>query len=194
MISKYFLRFIRFGIPFYQSSEELGISGSRDTVARFERYGLVDVLEEDMVVLDIGCNIGFFSMYTSRFVKHVDAFDNKWGNVFSGWIARRALGLKNVRLFRSSVERFVASRQYDVVFSFAIHHWISLSFREYAQRLVSFVKPGGYLVFESHDLAKLDEDFSEKVALLEELGFVVVKRVDMRADGNRECVILRFEA
>ena len=143
MITKTFLRLIRFGVPFYQSLDELGISGTRDTSKRFSKYGLKSILKDEHSVLDIGCNTGFFSIMTSGFVKSVDAFDNKFGNVLTGQIAMFSLGVKNVRLFRSSIEEFSTSNVYNIVYSFAVHHWISLSFKEYAQKLSGLDKPGG---------------------------------------------------
>ena len=61
---------------FYQSYEPLGIKGMRPSATRFKKYQLSKYLSKSDIVLDIGCNCGFFSHYIAQFVHSVEGFDN----------------------------------------------------------------------------------------------------------------------
>lgn len=185
------MKLLRLNTPFYQSLEELNIAGKRNTFERFERYGLPKLLKPEHEVLDIGCNTGFFSITTARYVKHVDGIDNKRINILTGKLAKRRLNVDNVLLRRSTFEKFTTNKQYDVVYSFAVHHWVNLSVKEYAKRVRSLMKPKALLVLESHDLSNLDKHFEQVVRKFSEAGFTEKNRIDNKKDGNRVCVILR---
>jgi len=178
-------------IPFYQSLEELGLTGYRNTLERFEKYGLKSLLKPDYQVLDIGCNTGFFSITVSHYVKHVDALDNKKLNILQGRIARKRLNIKNIRFFHTGYEKFRSNKKYDVVLSFAVHHWVGLSLHDYAKKIHSMMKKGGILYFESHDLSSLDSHFDRKLDIVKSAGFSVVRTIDMKDDGNRVCAVLK---
>lgn len=83
------MKLLNFNIKFYQSPEELGIEGQRNTLSRFEKYGLSTILKPSYKVLDIGCNTGFFAITVSRYVKLVDGIDNKRANIMQGNIAKK---------------------------------------------------------------------------------------------------------
>jgi hypothetical protein len=47
---------------FYQTHPDLKLEGIRPTLARINSYGLLDIISENSVILDIGGNTGFMSM------------------------------------------------------------------------------------------------------------------------------------
>ncbi|TFF89496.1 MAG: class I SAM-dependent methyltransferase [Promethearchaeota archaeon] len=186
-----FLKIIRLGNPFYQSLEELNINSGRNTSKRFAKYNLEEILKSNYYVLDIGCNSGFFSVKSSKYVKEIDAFDNKFGHILTGNLVKLFLGIKNINFFHSNIEHFSTKKKYDVVYSFAIHHWISLDINEYAKKLRKFTRDGGYLFFESHDLDTFDKDFQKKLNVVLDKGFKIENKIYMKEDGNRVCFLLK---
>lgn len=188
-MKKTFLKMIRFGIPFYQTCDDLNIKEGRDTTKRFKDYGLKNILKKNHEVLDIGCNSAFFSLETSKFVKQVDAFDNKFGNVLTAKIAKFFLKRNNIKIFRNNVEKFQTKKKYDIVYSFAIHHWINMPFESYIKMLKNLTKKDGMVFFESHDLNNLDKDFEQKKEIIKK-HFKIKKEINMEHDGNRFCLVL----
>lgn len=135
---------------FYQTHPKLSLNGVRPTVSRINNYKLTNYIDDDSVVLDIGCNTGFFSAYLSGFVKHIDAVElNK--DVFA--IATKTmnyLGISNISLFNTDIKKFKSSYKYDLVMSFAIHRWVGLDLVEYLSLLEDYKKEKGFLIIESH--------------------------------------------
>ena len=174
---------------FYQSLKELGIKGSRDSDERFEKYDLKKYLKKDFEVLDIGCNKGFFSIITSRFVKRVTGIDNKTINIKIGKIALKKLNISNVKLMRYDFKKFKTNKKYDVIYSFAIHHWVGMSFDAYIKKLDFMLKDKGLIVFESHDLTSLDLYLEPKLSIFKELGFKEVFKTQDYENGKRVTII-----
>ena len=129
-------------------------------------------------------------MKTSKYVKHVDAFDNKFGNVLTGKIAKAYLGIKNMNIKRKEIEKFKTNRKYDIIYSFAIHHWIPLEFEDYIKKLKSLSKKEGIIFLESHNLNNKDKDFEKKKKIIKKY-FEINREIDMKHDGNRICLVLK---
>ena len=56
---------------FYQGFDEIQIDGCRPTEKRFKRYNIEKYLSNDNSALDIGCNCGFLTIFTSRYLSLV---------------------------------------------------------------------------------------------------------------------------
>ena len=56
---------------FYQGLDEIKIIGSRSSEKRFEEYEILEHLSKNKTILDIGSNCGFFSIFTSDYVKKI---------------------------------------------------------------------------------------------------------------------------
>jgi len=155
----------------YQSSEELGITGLRDTAARVEAFGLRDLLR-DRTVLEIGSNSGFLSLAIGPSAKRVVAFEINPFLVEAGRIGAAHLGIESVEFLVSSFEDFDdRDERFDDVLSFANHHTYDGNTRqgleEYFARCHALLRPGGRLVFESHPPALEGRDFGRTVELIE---------------------------
>jgi 2-polyprenyl-3-methyl-5-hydroxy-6-metoxy-1,4-benzoquinol methylase len=167
----------------YQSLEPLLIRGQRPTAQRFAAYGLNSLLRPTQRVLDIGSNCGFVALTAAKHVAEVDGIEAAGHFVAIAHIAQAVLRQENCRFQQLRFEDFTPEAPYDVVFAFAVHHWLGLSMREYAARLHTLLKPGGSLLLESHDLATHDADWDAKVSTVREAGFDVAKTGSLCDDG-----------
>lgn len=178
---------------FYQTCEPLLIRGQRPTGLRFDAYGLASVLEPSDRVLDIGCNCGFLALHAARHARAVDGFDVNPRFIAIANRARHHLGRHNCRFTQASFDDFQPDRPYDMVFSFAVHHWIGLPIPAYGARLQRLVRPGGLVLVESQDLSTHDSDWDDKLAALCSVGFEEVRSGTLCDDGilARRHVLLR---
>ncbi|AZD87011.1 hypothetical protein C4K14_4190 [Pseudomonas chlororaphis subsp. aureofaciens] len=172
---------------FYQGLEELGITGLKPTGFRFKQYAIDEELK-GADVLDIGSNCGFVSVYCSRLAKSVTAVEL---NPFLNKVAKdtaRYLKRDNIEFIESDFSVFATDKKFDVVLSFSNHHTIdgnlNMGFENYMKRLVSFLKPGGYLLFESHNVfgpgsgaVGDDGDMDEKIKIMNT--YFVIERYRM---------------
>ena len=161
---------------FYQGLEELGITGAKPTGFRFSQYQVDDILK-NADVLDIGSNCGFVSCYCARRAASVTAIEV---NPFLNRIAKDAadyLKLGNINFVENDFSTFVSDKEFDVVLSFSNHHTIDgnlhMDFERYIEKVVDLLKPGGYLLFESHNVfasgeggAGDDGDMEQKIAIM----------------------------
>ena len=140
---------------FYQGLEELGITGGKPTGYRFAQYD-VDALIKNADVLDIGSNAGFVACYCAKLAKSVTALEL---NPFLNKIAQDTadyLRHGNISIIEDDFTTCVLPKKYDVALSFSNHHTIDgnlhMGFERYIEKIVGLLKPGGYLLFESHNV------------------------------------------
>ena len=155
---------------FYQSSDELGITGLRDTTARVDVFGLRELVD-GREVLEIGCNTGFLSLAIAPAARRVVAFELNPYLVEIARIGARHLGITNVEWLVSSFEEFQTDSTFDDVVSFANHHTYDgnthQSLDDYFARCYELVRPGGRLVFESHPPALEGSSFGRTIEIIE---------------------------
>ena len=180
----------------YQSSARRGVRGKRSTADRVEIYGLREILCRHMRVLEIGCNCGFLTLEMARLAGHVTAFDVDPNYIALGTMVQRHFRLTNVAFQTAQVETFRPSERFDCVVSCAVHGWITLPFGAYIQHLRSMLAPGGFLVFESHELDCHPEWQDQKRHLLQQFDLVRSGWIDDVDDDVyqselREFLILR---
>jgi SAM-dependent methyltransferase len=140
---------------YYQGLEELGITGAKPTGFRFRQYD-VDPLLVNADILDIGSNCGFVAAYCAKRAKSVMAVElNPYLNRIAIDTAKY-LKLGNITVVEDDFTRFSTDKQFDVVLSFSNHHTIdgnlNMGFENYIKKIVAHLKPGGYLLFESHNV------------------------------------------
>jgi 2-polyprenyl-3-methyl-5-hydroxy-6-metoxy-1,4-benzoquinol methylase len=170
---------------FYQSCEDLVIEGQRPTAVRFNEYRLGSVLNPGQRLLDIGCNCGFLSLHCAPFVKGVDGFDINPRFIEIANAAKRHLGRQNCQFSTSTFDDFCGTGPYDVIFSFAVHHWIGQPITVYARRLQQMLKPEGMILLESQDLTTHDADWDAKLAAFCSAGFEPLRSGTLCDDGVR---------
>lgn len=135
---------------FYQSYPPLKISGKRNTLCRYKMYGLSEKLNKEQRVLDIGGNIGFFSIFLSRFVKSVDIVEQNSNLTNIGKKLLEHENLDNIKIINEDFKKFTKKEKYDLVFSLAIHKWVGMDFQDYLNKIHSLLKKDGLLLIESH--------------------------------------------
>jgi SAM-dependent methyltransferase len=154
----------------YQSSDELGVTGLRDTTGRVEAFGLRDLVA-GRDALEIGCNAGFLSLAIAPAARRVVAFELNPYLIEIARIGARTLGVDNVEFLVSSFEDFDTDERFDDVLSFANHHTYDgnthQSLDEYFARCRHLLRPGGRLIFESHPPALEGAAFGRTVEIIE---------------------------
>tara|TARA_B100000029_G_C17340835_1_gene875206 strand:- start:151 stop:813 length:663 start_codon:yes stop_codon:yes gene_type:complete len=138
---------------FYQGFEEIGIKGCRSTEKRFKNYEIEKYLSNNSRVLDIGCNCGFFTIFTSRFVKEAVGVEI---NPYLLKIANETkdfLNVKNTKFIESSFEDFIPEKKFEIIFSLANDETIDgntkFTFLEYISKVNDILADKGILIFET---------------------------------------------
>jgi SAM-dependent methyltransferase len=170
---------------FYQSSDELGITGLRDTTGRVEAFGLKELVK-GRTVLEIGCNTGFLSLAIAPAAERVVAFELNPYLIAIANLGKEYLGIDNVEFSVAAFEDFECDEQFDDVLSFANHHTYDgntrQSLEEYFARCHSFTKPGGRLIFESHPPELEGNQFAKTVEIIER--FYDIERSEIHDYGT----------
>lgn len=168
---------------FYQGFNEINLDGCRTTEKRFEIYKIEKYLSREKTVLDIGSNCGFFSLYVSRYVNHVDGVEINPSLISIANDTKEYLGIQNTTFHHSSFEDFKTEKKFDVVFSLAndstIDRNTKFSFIEYIQKIINLLKKNGLLIFESQAEDVLDKQikFFPKLQTLKEKFIILEDRI-----------------
>jgi len=182
---------------FYQSLDEIGVSGLRDTTGRV-RFMELEKRLPGKRVLEIGCNAGFLSVALADFCDEVVGFDVNPHLIEIGEKAASFLEKKNCVLKVSSFEAFQAQGSFDVVLSFANHSTFDKntkhSLEEYFEKCRDLLAPGGVLLFESHPPEYEGDGLQQVLAIIDRL-FVIEERktadYGTYLDRNRTFVVAR---
>lgn len=135
---------------FYQNYPPLKISGKRDSLCRYKVYGLDRRLKDSDCILDIGGNIGFFSIFLSKFVKSVDIVERNKNLTDIGKKLLEYENITNVKFKNLDFKVYDSKKRYDLIMSLAIHRWAGLEIHEYLGKVRRLLKEGGSLLIESH--------------------------------------------
>lgn len=180
---------------FYQSFEQIGLTGTRPTLYRVEKYGIKDFLDKNQDVLDIGCNTGFLDMEIASLVQTVTGVEYDKSLVDVANCVKERVAVDNCTFINSDFHDWYRGNKktYNVIFSFAIHHWLNLTPEEYVKKIDNLLKEEGYLCFESHDMRVGDKEYEECLALWLSMGYVIRNRGDIMDDGatQREYTVLQ---
>jgi 16S rRNA G527 N7-methylase RsmG len=104
-----------------------------------------------MTAVDLGSNIGFFSLYLSEHLKEILLVEF---NEYLSNMARMTadyLAINNVTFLDDSIETvFLSNVKYDLVLALAIHQYLDLDRSEVLSSLVKKTNSGGFILIESH--------------------------------------------
>lgn len=140
---------------FYQSYPPLWLKWDRDALDRFKTYELKKYINKKSEILDIWGNLCFFSIYTSRFVKHIEIVEYN-SNLVEIWnILKEHEKIQNVDILKQDFKKYKPWKKFDIIFSFAIHMWVWMPFRDYLEKIHSLLKKD-WLVFLESNFLKLD--------------------------------------
>ena len=104
---------------FYQGFDEIKIDGCRPTEKRFEKYKIEKYLSKNKSALDIGSNCGFFSLFVSRFLDHVNGVEINPYLISVSNDTKNYLKITNVTFIHRKFEEFQPDEKFDIIFSFA---------------------------------------------------------------------------
>jgi 2-polyprenyl-3-methyl-5-hydroxy-6-metoxy-1,4-benzoquinol methylase len=149
----------------YQGLGDLGIEGKRPAGMRASVYGLPRHLNKSMRVLEAGCNVGFLTLKMAEYAGSVQAFDVDPHLISVAERVRDFRGADNCEFLVRGVGDFRSDEAFDFVVSTALHGWVGMPFDRYARLVWDWTKPGGLVLFESHEI-DAEENWPEKKALL----------------------------
>ena len=182
---------------YYQSLNELGITGLRNTNLRYQSMKL-DQLVKGKKVLEIGSNSGFLSILLSKSASKVIGFEL---NPFLVKISKKAtdyLKIKNLKFYHSSFEKLVLKEKFDCVVSFSNHTTYDNNTKQdldtYLQHCFSFLEKSGLFLFESHPPIIEKGNMANTIKLIEKY-FVIIKKEKLHygndLDFNRYFIVAK---
>lgn len=175
---------------FYQSFPLLGIAGWRKTDERIRDYGLYEELNNDMDVLNIGCNMGFFDMTIANRVRSVTSIEyNIEASRLSRKIARR-IGVYNVRFVGEDFKKWQEqdTNRYDLIMCCSVFSFLHLHPTDFANMIDRLTKEGGKFMFEA---GRFEEEPANGMVVreLKNKGFYVAKKGTTKDEGEEgECL------
>lgn len=184
---------------FYQSLDEIHVTGLRDTRARVAEMGLRELVD-GRSILEIGCNTAFVSLSISDVVPRLVGFDLNPHLVRIGELAAQFRGCTNLELKATSFEDFESEERFGAVLSFANHKTYDgntkISIEGFFDKCHTLLEPGGLLLFESHP-PELEGDGLEGVCQVIAERFQIVERRILLEGGfldrDRTFVVARKE-
>lgn len=170
---------------FYQSFERIGIKGKRPTLYRIQKYGIREIVKKEFDILDIGCNSGFLDMEIASSVNSVTGIEMDGTLVTIANRVKDYIKASNCKFINTDFDQWYLNndKTFDVVFSFAIHHWLNLSPLKYVERLGNLIRPGGYLFLESHDYATSEKEYEDICSILLGKEYAMKNQGDIIDDG-----------
>lgn len=178
----------------YQSFERIGMPGVRPSLYRIKKYGLESILSSTQNVLDIGCNVGFFDMSVADQVHSITGVEYDGNLVRVADLVKNYVGINNCVFVHADFDNWYAenTQKYDVIFSFAIHHWLNLQPQEYVIRINQILNKEGFICIESH--VGTDLEYKECLDKLQLEGYRILNQGIIMDDGMRErewCLLQR---
>jgi len=138
----------------YQSYPPLNTRGQRPSASRIWNYWILKHISKQSNVLDIWWNVGFFSLYLSRFVKHVDVVEYAKYAADIWKYLQREEKIKNVEIINWDFWKYKTTKKYDLIMSFAVHWWVWIPFHDYMKRISDLLEKDWVFIIESHFIYK----------------------------------------
>ena len=182
------------GLEPYQSMESIGLKGKRPTAYRINEYGLNQILRKQDDVLDIGCNSGFLDISIAGMVHSVTGIEYDESLVKVADLVAEYLKVSNCEFLIGDFNDWYRDKgidaKYNIIFSFAIHHWLNLPSKEYVAVIDQMLRADGYVCFESHIYGE-DVGFDECYEEFLRRGYHIVCEKKINDDGlqNRQYVL-----
>lgn len=179
---------------FYQNYPPLKMSGSRNTISRLKTYNLLSKVNKKMTALDIGGNICFFSIYLSKYLKHIDVVEQNKNLTDIGLKLMKYEKIKNVKIYNQDFKKFKSNKKYDLILSLAIHKWVGLTFEKYLNKISCFMHKDTLLLLESHAIYYNDGDYlKDKINNFNFLKIIDSGIVDDHNGISREFYFLKLK-
>lgn len=155
----------------YQSYKKIGLAGIRPVEERYEVYGLDRIINESTTVLDLGCNIGCFSLHVADKAKEVHGVEDYPRFKKISELIKKHLAITNCHFHQTSIYSFTHPQKFDVILSLAAHPASTPGFQKLTDRVyVKMLKDGGHLLIESRNFEN-GMAFPKFLKYLESKGF-----------------------
>lgn len=184
------------GGEFYQSYSEIGLAGTRNIQERINIYHVKKYLKITDKVLDIGCNCGFFDLQLSEYVENIKGIDVEPLFIEIANKTKEYVGISNVQFdvmdFKEEVKN--EALKYDAIFSLAVHTNVfqtGVVEQQFVEDIMSKLKDGGILFFESHNLFKDRERFDRICGIFLNAGMKIMERENYFSDFDRDIVVMK---
>ena len=140
----------------YQGLAIAGVLGDRMSDYRFDEYDLRKWIKASDSILDVGCNCGSMAILSSYRTgcrsRGIDI--NPYMIEIGRLVAEHLRVAELVTLEAGRLQSYLSAEKFDVVLSFATHWTDDNNYRvtieEHMDRMASYLKDGGTLVFETH--------------------------------------------
>jgi cyclopropane fatty-acyl-phospholipid synthase-like methyltransferase len=103
------------------------------------------------VVLDIGCNRGFFGIYLAPYIAEYIGIEHDYKELKYGIdeAAKRNLHPR-IRYKAQCFEAYIPVIKFDVILSLAVYRYLKMTMHDFAMKMDGMLKPGGYIIQECH--------------------------------------------
>lgn len=138
--------------PDYQCLER-GTQGeaakpNRSIPDRVDDYNLLEYVNKQSKVLDLGCNRGYFGIYLSQDIHSYVGIDSDEKQITLG---KDMIKLRNIDNCILHNEEFKGiDQKFDIILCLAFHSYVSMSMEKFGKCLLDMLNPNGYLFLEGH--------------------------------------------
>jgi SAM-dependent methyltransferase len=155
-IRKMFLKWVETSWYYYpyQSYPPLNIKWQRPTASRIWNYWILKYINKDKEILDIGWNVGFLSLYLSKFAKYVDIVEYAKYAADIWKFLQEKENIQNVNIINGDFWKYNTEKKYDLIMSFAVHWWVWIEFNDYMKKISDLLKNDWVFIIESHFIYK----------------------------------------
>ncbi|PCJ57933.1 MAG: hypothetical protein COA65_08720 [Rhodospirillaceae bacterium] len=138
--------------PDYQSLETNTkgepAKANRSIPDRVKDYGLLDYVTKDSIVLDLGCNRGFFGVFLSPHIQHYLGIDSDKNQIDYGVREIQSCSITNCNLAHQNFK--CLNQKFDIILCLAFHIYVDMPMEEFGKCLISMLNPNGHLFLEGH--------------------------------------------
>jgi SAM-dependent methyltransferase len=142
----------------YQTHPDIKMRGLRPTLSRFNNYKLDSLISKNTKVLDVGSNVGLFSLFIGNFSSSVKGIEINDELVYVSKILKSKLEITNVDFIQGDITSFdFMGETFDLILSFSIHRHLKIDLIEYVNIINKLLSPRGVLLLESHSDRTLEQ-------------------------------------
>jgi len=121
---------------------------NRSIPDRVKDYGLMKYINKHSLVLDLGCNRGFFGIYLSPYIQNYIGVDSDKKQIDYGVREIRSRNITNCNLAYQNFK--CLNQKFDVILCLAFHIYVDIDMEDFSKCLVSMLNPKGHLFLEGH--------------------------------------------
>lgn len=176
---------------YYQQYKRVGLQGQRPVEKRWAKYNVEKYINQDSVVLDLGCNIGCMSLHIADKVRAVHGIEKFENYIKAANLIKEYLQISNCFFYHGDFMAEDLPYYYDFVMALAVHYTNLKSFHALVLKVLSTLKVGGHLLFEERK-PKQPIPYDQLIGYMMTMGLNEVCRGECRfTSGNNKVNHLR---